>query len=219
MKKILFLVLILSNLLIYSQEKNTKLKIGVCKSWFNYEDDFFSDMDTEFAPTLDVSIHQIILRTDSFNYSVGLRYSRSLRSVNIDYMEQKMTSDISHHLISFPLQMNYETGFLNTNLILNLEPSYLVRSDIDYIYINQDLLLQKKNEEVTSEMNRLNLAIGIGLEYKLPIAGYDIIISTLYNYGLFDVPEDEEQSVSPNAVRQWAEYSISKLNLTLGYRF
>lgn len=208
MKNALLIVLFFLSTGLMAQDKPFQVSVGLNKSWFRYEHSYDFPRPN-FRPKFNVAVSYEFAKFGNFAANAGVRYYDLLRSVTCDIVNYpKYTVNIDHTLISLPLQLKYEIGIFNTDIILNAETSYILKSNDDY----------PTARDITSEMNRLQFSIGLGLEYNIKIANENFGITSIYNYGLTNVPKEGYFS-DGDKIYSWDMCKISELNLAISYYF
>lgn len=193
-------------------------EVGLSQSWFDYEFKELNDVNSKFIPHLTLGINYRLYTLSDFSITAGLRYHDLFKYIDMTdygYADGKLLR-IDNYLFSIPFQIKYNVGFINTNVLLNFEPSYIVKSNIEAPSIHDYTNFEER--EITDEMNQLQFSIGIGLEYIISIAKEKFGIKSVYNYGLTQIPKNGEFKYD-SMTHTWNEYTTSELNIFLTYYF
>ena len=121
------------------------------------------------------------------------------------FWDLPLESKIKNYYLSFPFQISYDTRFLNSNLIFNLQPSYLLQSKIIVWNSYTDGEIE---EEIAGSMHRIQLFLGLGVEFSFDVFGQTLGVKSVYNYNPFSVFQVD-----------LADYKITEAALFLTYAF
>ncbi len=218
MKNYALLFLLISIISLSAQQKSFQLDIGANHSWFIYEEDFFDDFNENFKPMFTIGARYTFMEFDNFKISGGLRYFALERELTIDFEPYNgSTFSIDHYLLSMPFQISYLIYPINTSIIFNLEPAYILQSNVkDISPFGSSSQLQDRN--ISDEVNRFQFAIGGGLEYKFDLFDQSFGVKSIYNYFLTDVPKSGTFT-RDGAEYGWASYKGQEASLVLSYYF
>jgi len=207
MKKIFLIVLLSVSANIWAQSKPFQLSIGLNQSWYRYKEDLGAPTQ-DFRPLFNASFSYKFMELGDFTSNIGIRYYDLGRSITLTFLvdetkiEEKSKIDFS--MLSFPVQLKYYIKTIHTNLVLNVEPSYVLKGKI-----TSTPIFTGNSGDITDEMKHWNFALGVGLEYNFIILGQSFGITSIYNYGLTELPKSEN----------WMPFKISELNLAVLYYF
>lgn len=205
--------------LVFSQGKIFRVEAGLNQSWFNYEVEFINDLKSEFKPQITFGLHYNLYSFDNFIISAGLRYYNLFRYLNISLFGHEdpalLTTD--NYLISVPVQISYKLDFINTNVILNIEPSHIIQSKIKSPGNNIPVTLEIR--DITNEMNRVQFGAGIGLEYVVDIFNERFGIKSIYSFGLTTIPQTNKEFKNSSGTYTWVGYKTTELVLLITYYF
>ncbi len=217
MKKVFVVLLLLLSSQLFAQEKSFQVGIGLNQSWLIYDLTAINDFKPDFRPKLNLFLNYNVAKFGNFKTSAGIRYFNLGRAITLDYGNSRITAKIDHHLISVPIQLKYGLDFINTNLIINAEPSYILRSTSISPSIYDDGLMTERT--TTDEMQRLQFSVGLGAEYIFSINNETFSFKTIYNYGLTKIPKEERFRLSDGTVFFYTPYKATELNVSLSYYF
>ncbi len=218
MKVLSVLAVLLIASTVFSQEKLFQAEIGLNRSWFNSELDVLNNIKTEFRPQFTAGIQYKITSISNFSLKVGLRYYNLSRYIDMSpygYSNGSLGT-FDNYLLSVPLQINYNIDIINTYIFLNLEPSYILNSKTKSPSFSAPYDFETR--DVTTEMNRIQFVVGIGLEYVFDISQQKFGIKSIYNYGLTNIPKEGEFTDS-RGTHSWVLFKTSELNLLITYYF
>lgn len=218
MKSLSLFVFLFVTSALFSQEKIFQAEIGLNQTWFNYDMRDLDVLEAEFRPQLTVGINYNAYSFYGFNFTAGLRYHDLFRYFDMSPYGYGVGeySTVDLYLLSVPLQIKYNVDFINTNIMLNIEPSYILKSNIKSPTISTAMKLEER--EVTDEMERAQLAVGFGLEYVAAIAGENFGVKTTYNFGLTTIPK-KGTITNSHGTYEWVPFKTTELNLMLTYYF
>jgi len=217
MKVSSILIFFLITSTIFSQEKSFQAEVGLNRSWFNYEFDKVNEIKTELHPQITAGLLYNFTTFNNFSVKAGIRYFNLSRYVDMEpygFSSGSLTT-FDNYLISIPLQISYNIEIINTYILLNAEPSYILNSKIKLPSLSAPF---SSETDVTTELNRIQFAMGIGLEYVFNIAQQKFGVKSIYNYGLTNFPKEGEFTNS-TGTHSWEKFNASELNLLLTYYF
>ncbi|MBK8944084.1 MAG: hypothetical protein IPM32_02330 [Ignavibacteriae bacterium] len=210
------IVLLFLNSALLSQEKLFQIELGLSQSWFNYELNVNNDFDAEFKPQLTFGINYQVYSLYGFSLTAGLRYHDLFRYLDMSpfgFAEGEFFT-VDNYILSIPFQVKYNVDIINTNALLNIQPSYIFKSKIKFPSISEEMTSEER--EITNEMNQIQFAIGLGLEYVVLISQEKFGIKSVYNFGLTSIPKNGEFT-RDGGTYEWIDYNTSELNLLLTY--
>lgn len=189
MRSFCLMFLLMVSIPLSAQDNSFEINFGVNRSWFIYEVDLLNDYETDFVLKPTISLHYNFANYSNFMTSVGLRYYNLGRSVTVDIYgrDRKETLRVDHYLLSLPLQVKYNFRPINTDLILNMEPSFILKSKSNSL---SPMSAYVSERTVTSEMNKFQFLIGGGLEYSFTLLDQRFGLKTLLNYCLTKIPKE-----------------------------
>jgi Outer membrane protein beta-barrel domain len=218
MKSASILVVLLFTTFLFPQEKSFQAEIGLNQSWYNYELDLVNQFKGEFRPQITLGLNYNFYEIGNFAVNAGLRYHNLFKYIDMSpygYGDGSR-STFDNYLLSVPIQINYNTGIFNTAVLLNIEPSYIIKSKTTTPRVT--LPMGFETTDVTSQMNRIQFELGIGLEYTFNIAQEEFGIKSIYNYGLTSVPKKGEFT-DQSGTHDWIAFKTTELNFLLTYNF
>jgi len=218
MKSLSIFAFLLFASLLYSQEKPFQAEIGLNHSWFIYKIDAVNNVKAEFKPQIILGLNYTFYTFDNFALKGGIKYHDLYRYINMEpygYGNGAL-STFDNYLLSVPIQINYNIKIINTSAIINIEPSYILKSKTKTPSFIVPMNFETK--DVSNEMNRLQLAIGIGLEYDFNLYNQRFGIKSIYNYMMTNIPKKGVFTDATGA-HSWAEFNTTELNLLLTYYF
>lgn len=217
MKKIIVVLAMLLFSQLFAQSKSVQVGVGVNQSWFIFDESFLNDYKPDFRPKMSVYFNYNFAEFCNFTVSAGLRYYNLGRALTLDFgNSREETVKTEHYLISFPVQLKYGLEFINTNLILNAETSYILASTTRYLSSTTGLISERT---ITDEMNRMQFSVGLGAEYIFIIGGETFGVKTIYNYGLTKIPPKGDFRLPEGTVINYILYRATELDLSLSYYF
>lgn len=210
MKNILVLLFVLVTSSLFSQSKPFQIDLGLNQSWIYYYEGFgtINDIKPDFRPKLSAAVSYNYPVCNAFTTNAGLRYFHLGRAFDFDFDTETRKVSIDHYLLSLPLQLKYNISYLSTDVLLNAEPAFILKSTVnDY----------RPERDVTKEMRRLQFLMGVGLEYHFNIGQEMFGIRSIYNFGLTIIPKDQ-YNISPEGyLSRWVSYDARELNVSLSY--
>lgn len=211
----IFVVLLFTTSL-FPQEKSFQAEIGLNQSWYNYELDIVNQFKGEFRPHITFGLNYKFYEIGSFSINGGLRYHNLFKYIDMSpygYGNGSL-STVDNYLLSVPIQISYNTGIFNTDVLLNIEPSYIIKSKTTIVRITLPMGLETL--DITSETNRIQFGVGIGIQYTFNIAQKEFGIKSIYNYGLTTVPKKGEFTNQIGTYEPIA-FKTTELNFLLTY--
>lgn len=218
MKSISIFAFLLFTSLLYSQEKPFQAEIGLNHSWFNYKINALNNVKAEFRPQITLGLNYTFYSFDNFALKGGIRYHDLYKYINMEpygYGSGALAT-FDNYMLSVPIEINYNIEIINTLAIINIEPSYILMSKTKTPSLSVPINFETK--DVSNEMNRFQLAIGIGLEYDFNLYNQRFGIKSIYNYMITAIPKKGEFTDS-TGTHSWAEFNTTELNLLLIYYF
>ncbi|MFW9929423.1 MAG: outer membrane beta-barrel protein [Candidatus Thorarchaeota archaeon] len=191
------------------------INFGINHSWL-INPDVPKSWDNEFNPgfSICVNLSQILVNDIDFSYGIRLfsvgNYSEDKLS-NLETYGTTTKSKINYIYISSPFQLDYEL-FQNVAPFLNIEPSFLVKSEMS---IKNDFVDNKS--DISKDMESLNLFIGIGLKYIFDFNNHKFALVGMYNYGLLRITKNK--GLKENQIGTWTDLRVREFLLTIGYYF
>lgn len=217
-KNVLFLLFFLSMALM-AQDKPFQVSVGLNQSWFRFEKGYLCETAQNFRPEISAAVSFEFARFGNLASNAGIRFYSLGRSVTTAFLRTSSEGDEAgkldltfkwdHYLISLPLQLKYKTKISNLSIIFNAETSYIVNSSFTDYPPSELLPPSSTLEDITGEVNRIQFALGLGVEYKFVMFDQNFGVTSIYNYGLTKVPKAEGGY----------PYKISELNLAISYYF
>lgn len=183
------------------------LQFGTNHSWLYYPEGVII-VENEFNPNLSLGLNSTFYDINNFSSSYGARLFSVGRFDKYDFEYQKGEIEINHIYLSLPLQVNY-TFITKFKTYLNIEPAIQVYTRL------KDTGTGQVNTR-TGEMNRFNLFLGIGLNYRFNIMQHEFGIGGLVNYGIFRISRDKEFD---NGTRGWLDWRAREILLYIEYFF
>jgi len=167
MKNFMVIFLFSFSAFLFAQEKPYQIEVGLNQSWFTYDLAFLNDFKQNVRPKVSIALKREIYKYENIAASAGLRFFELGRAVTTDiYGLGNVTSTFDHYIISVPLQLKYNIEAINTAVIINVEPSFILSSKT---YAPSFFTEAMVKSTVTNEMNRLLFLVGGGLEYTFAI--------------------------------------------------
>lgn len=217
MKSISIIICMFLSSSLLAQDKSAQIELGLSQSWFNYKLNIANNDVVEFDPQLTFGFNYKIYTLSDFSLTAGLRYHDLFKYFDMSpYGYSKGDySTVDNYLLSIPLQIKYNIGIINTKLSINFEPSYLLKTKLNSP--SRSVWFTLEEHEVTNEMERIHLAVGVGLEYVFNIADQNIGIKTGYSIGLTSIPKKGNFTSDDYGTHEWLDYKTTELNLLLTY--
>lgn len=219
MKTYIVLIFITFSITSVAQQKPFSVELGANHSWFKYELDILNDFEEDFRPMLNIGARYSFADFYGFNISAGLRYFALERTLKIDFLPYDgRSSEFNNYLLSLPVQLSYYFDVINTSILLNLEPAYIIKSKV--IDISPfDMSRTLTTRDVTDQMNRFQFAIGGGLEYKFNLFAQSFGIKSIYNYYLTEIPKSGIFKRDGSNDYEWAIFKAQEVYLVISYYF
>ncbi len=222
MKNYALLSLLISIISLSAQQKPFQIDIGANHSWFIFEDDAVSELNVDFKPMFTIGARYTFAEIENFTISGGFRYFVLERSLTMEERPyNSLTAETNNYLLSVPFQISYLINEINTSVILNLEPAYILESTIKDINASMlaELPIHFIEQDITNEANRFQFAIGAGLEYKFDFFDQSFGVKSIYNYFLTDIPKNITQTRLGYNKFEWVKYRAQELSFVLSYYF
>ncbi|MCK9210700.1 MAG: PorT family protein [Ignavibacteriaceae bacterium] len=217
MKNFVFIFFLFFSLVLSAQQKSFQFEIGLNQSWFTFDMGILNDIKPNIRPKISIALNREFYKYGNIAATGGLRFYDLGRAITIDlYALGNVTSTIDHYLISVPLQVKYRIGLINTSVILNVEPSYILASKTYAPGLNTEAMIKST---ITNEMNRFLFLVGGGLEYTFAINNEMFGIKSITNYCLTQIPKDGTFLSSDNVEHGWVAYKAVETRLALSYYF
>ena len=234
MNKVLFLLLIL-NVILFGQDYYSTQELGLgsvgnngwgFKAGMNIAnvggDDVNSsdDIDDKYGFNFSVFSEKAINPNVSFQWEIQYSekgWSNSYEDSDWDY-EESSEFVLSLHYLEVPLLFKYTITsssqfmpYFNMGGVLGFNISG--KTEYDYYYYYDDVSMtwedsDSGSEDITDEINPFEFGLLFGGGVKIPTQTGKLLIDIKYNFGLTNIPDDEDFSISN---RVWL--------LSLGYQF
>jgi len=217
MKNFMVILLFSFSAFLFAQEKPYQIEVGLNQSWFLYDDVGFYVIKPNIRPKVSIALNREFDICGNFVATAGFRFFDLGRAITTDhYALGSVTSTIDHYIISAPLQLKYKIELINTAIIINVEPSYILSSKVYTPSLFSEAMVKST---VTNEMNRLLFLIGGGLEYTFAIKNEMFGIKSITNYCLTQIPKDGTFINSDGIEHGWVPYKAVETRLALSYYF
>lgn len=217
MKNYIILIFIALSISTLAQQKPFSVELGANHSWFVYDIDLLNDFEEDFTPMLNIGARYSFTDFYGFNVSAGLRYFALERALTLDdFPYDGLTFEFNHYLLSLPVQLSYTLDVINTALILNLEPAYILKSKI--IDISPfDMTPTLRERDVTDQMNKFQFAVGGGLEFRFDLFSQSFGIKSIYNYYLTDTPKKGTFNRDGENEYEWVPFKAQEVYFVVSY--
>ena len=211
LRRTLFLILFVLPFQLFSG--NFSANIGVNHSWLYYPDISVTDNDFDINYSFGMSYaHKSIY---DLELSYGLRLFEVGRYDKLRFNDSTEKINIRHIYVSLPLRVGYR--FFGTfEPFLNLEPGIQVFSRTEQSGSFTD---GTEKQNITDEMNRVNLFAGIGMKYLFSVFNQQFGLASQINFGLLRVSKDGKLNVTENSYRQWADWRTREVLIFIEYYF
>lgn len=217
MKNFMVIFLFSFSAFLFAQEKPYQIELGLNQSCFLYDDVGFYVIKPNIRPKVSIALNREFYKYENIAATAGLRFYDLGRAITTDhYALGNVTSTIDHYIISVPLQLRYNIEVINTAVILNVEPSYILSSKTYAPSLFTEAMVKST---VTNEMNRLLFLVGGGLEYTFRISNEKFGIKSVTNYCLTQIPKDGTFINSEGIEHGWIPYKAVETRLALSYYF
>ncbi len=184
------------------------IQVGVNHSWLYYPDGLIN-AENEFNPNLSIGLNATIFSKGNFGSSFGLRFFSAGRFDKYKIGSLHGELEIKHLYLSMPLQLDY-TIISNLKTYINLEPALQINTKFKNTVTNE-------KKTITDEMNRYNLFLGIGLNYRFNMGKHELGVGGLVNYGLFRISKHEKFDVTEEGSRFWVDWRAREVLLNIEY--
>jgi len=217
MKKISFIILLFLFTSLFGQSKKYQVGVGVNQSWFDYEVDLLNETETDFRPKINFVLNYNFLEYEDIKATFGIRYYHLGRSITVDYLNAKTeTVSMNHYFISIPIQGKYKLNFINTDIIINAETSYMLVSNSKAPSPYNSIITERNTID---EMKRFQFSVGGGLEYNFQIGTESFGIRSMLNFTLTNIPKQETFVDESGSEFSWVNYKAMEVNILASYYF
>jgi len=211
LKRTLLLILFVLPFQLFSG--NFSVNFGLNHSWLYYPDISVIDNETNINYSLGINYaHKSIY---DLELSYGLRLFEIGRYDKLKFNDITEKINIRHIYVSLPVRIGYRF-FGAFEPYFNLEPGLLVFSSMEQ---SGSLIDGTEKQNITDEMNRVNLFAGTGLKYLFSILNQQFGLASYINFGLLRVSKDSKLEVTENSYHRWADWRTRELVVTFEYYF
>ena len=156
--------------------------------------------------------------SESFLQQIGVRYVQQGSHIKYEdyhdfrnhFVYVKGSHDLKQNYISIPLRAIYSFGGQSIFVLAGPEFAFLISSKYDHNQESPDPETYTYSEDITADLNRLNISLNVGLGYSFQLVNQKLYILTQYSHGLTsNVKED-----------RWAfDWKTREISINLGYFF
>ena len=214
-KPILILTLLFSFAsMLNAQNMNFGLELG--GSFTNLEyDESYDFWNPEITNSINIMVFSEFKYSESFLQQFGIRYVQQGSHIKYeDYHDfgnhsvyVKGSHDLKQNYMSVPLRVIYNFGGQSFFLSAGTEFAYLISASYDHNQESPDPESNTYSEDITSDLNRLNISLNVGLGLSFQMLKQQFYILTQYSHGLTN-----------NAKEYWASgWETRELSFSIGY--
>ncbi len=217
MKKIILIFVLSISITSILNAQSMKFGVELGGSFTNLE---YTDTFDFWHPEITSSINMMVFT--EFNYSTsflqqfGIRYVQQGSHIKyedfISFGDQsihvKGYHNLSQNYISVPLRVIYNFDGKSFFAFVGPEFGYLVSATYDHHQVTPDPEIYTYSENITDDLNRLNISMAVGLGYSFTLLNQNFYILTQYLHGLTGNTKED----------RWGfDWKTRELSISVGY--